>query len=167
MSDWKGRMRRCVDHLAGQLAGIRSGTLTVGFVETFRVPVRGNPVPLVRLATVTSQRDRIIVTPFDPANVAAIVKALSDARLNAYALNPRTVCVGIPPVTGEQRAEIARHVKALGEEARIAIRAVRQEARKQIAARGRGSERAVQEATDAAVEEVERLVKSKITEIGG
>ena len=44
---------------------------------------------------------------------------------------------------------MARHVKKLGEEAKVAIRGVRQDARKQIAAWGRGSLRAVQEATDA------------------
>ncbi len=61
---------------------------------------------------------------------------------------------------------MVRHVRKLGEEAKVAVRAVRQDARKQIAARGRGSERAVQEATDAAVEEIERLVKAKTTELG-
>ena len=43
---------------------------------------------------------------------------------------------------------------------------IRQDARKQIAARGRGSERAVQEATDAAIEEIERLVKAKVANLG-
>jgi ribosome recycling factor len=155
-----------VHHFAERLAGIRPGTLSVGFVETFRVAVHGNSVTLGKLAGVTSRGERFVVTPFDPANVPAIVKALTEAKLNAYALDPRTVAVGVPPVSGEQRAEIARHVKKLGEEAKVAVRAIRQDARKQIAARGRGSERAVQEATDAAVEEIEKLVKAKIREIG-
>jgi ribosome recycling factor len=43
---------------------------------------------------------------------------------------------------------------------------IRQDARKQIATRGRGSERAVQEATDTAVAEIDRLAKAKIDEIG-
>ena len=90
------------------------------------------------MASVTGQGDRIVITPFDPSNVPAVVKALSDAKLNAYALNPRTVCVGVPPVSGEQRAELARHVKKLGEEAKVAVRSIRQDARKQIAARGKG-----------------------------
>ncbi len=94
------------------------------------------------------------------------MKALASARLNAYALDPRTVAVGVPPVSGEQRQELARHVKKLGAEAKVAVRMIRQDARKQIAARGRGSERAVQEATDAAVEEIERLVKTKGDGIG-
>ena len=43
---------------------------------------------------------------------------------------------------------------------------IRQDARKQIAARGRGLERAVQEATDAAVEEIEGLVRAKVDGVG-
>jgi ribosome recycling factor len=166
MYDQKPRMQKAVRHLADQLAGIRAGTLSVGFIETFRASLQGNSMAIGRLASVMGRGDRIIVTPFDPSNVHAIVKALTEAKLNAYALDPRTVCVGVPPVSGEQRAELARHVKKLGEEAKVAIRAVRQDARKEIAARGRGSERAVQEATDAAVAEVERLVKAKIHELG-
>lgn len=166
MNDWKGRMQKTVRHLAEQLAGIRPGSLSVGFIETFRVANHGQSLPLGRLSSVTSQGDRIVITPFDPSFVPAVVKALTEAKLNAYALNPRAVCVGVPPVSGEQRVEMARHVKKLGEEAKVAVRAVRQDARKQIAARGRGSERAVQEATDAAVSEIERLVKAKQGELG-
>ena len=166
MIDWKPRMQKAVRHLAEQLAGIRAGTLSVGFIETFRASLQGNSVAVGRMASVTSRGDRIVVTPFDPANVPVVVKALSDAKLNAYALDPRTGCVGVPPVSGEQRADLAKHVRKLGEEAKVAIRAIRQDARKGIAARGRGSERAVQEATDAAVAEVERLVKAKTNELG-
>ena len=159
-------MQKAVRHLADQLAGIRAGTPSFGLVETFRASPHGNSVAIGRMASVTSRGDRIVVTPFDSANVPAVVKALSDARLNAYALDPRTVCVGVPPVSGEQRAELAKHVKKLGEEAKVAVRSIRQDARKEIASRGRGSERAVQEATDAAVAEVERLVKAKTKELG-
>ena len=65
---------------------------------------------------------------------------------------------------------------AIGAGAWLALRAVcvavertadaSEDARKQIAARGRGSERAVQEATDAAVAEIERLVNAKVAEAG-
>jgi hypothetical protein len=37
MSDWKPRMQKTVRHLAEQPTGIRSGTLIVGFVQTFRI----------------------------------------------------------------------------------------------------------------------------------
>ena len=89
-----------------------------------------------------------------------------DSRLNAYALNPTTVSVSAPPISTEQRGEMIRHVKKLGEDAKIAVRAIRQEARKQIEVSQRGSQRRVQEATDAAVSEIDRLVKGKIQEVG-
>jgi ribosome recycling factor len=112
-----------------------------------------------------SQGGRILITSFDRAHVPAIVRALTESRLSAYAVNPATVAVSVPPISGEQRAEIARHVKKLGEEAKIAIRAIRQQARKQIETSGRGSQRAVQEATDAAIAEIERLVNAKVAEL--
>jgi ribosome recycling factor len=67
--------------------------------------------------------------------------------------------VSVPPISVEQRGEIARHVKKLGENAKIAIRAIRHKARKQIEVSGRGSQRRVQESTDAAVAEIDGLVK--------
>jgi ribosome recycling factor len=166
MTDWNQRMHKAVRLLGEQLRSIRPGKLGVGFIETFRVSIHGGSMPIGHRAAVTSRDDRIIITPFDRADVASIVKSLSEAKLNAYALNPSTVCVGIPPISGEQKAEIVRHVKKLGEEAKVAVRSIRQEARKQIAVSGRGSERAVQERTDAAVKEIERLVKEKIVEVG-
>jgi ribosome recycling factor len=158
------RMDKAVQHLADQLRGIRSGTISIALIETVRVPVQGNLVSLNRLGTARLQGDRIVIVPFDRANVPAMVKALNDARLSAYALNPTTVSVSVPPMSLEQRNEIARHVKKLGEEAKVSVRAIRQQARKQIESSGKGSLKRAQEATDAAVDEIERLVKAKLAE---
>jgi ribosome recycling factor len=158
-------MSQPVRSLAEQLKGIRSGTLSPGFIETFRVPVRGSPTPIVHLATIAAQQSRIVITPFDRSLVPAIVKALTDARQNAYALDPARVCVSVPPISGEQRAEIGRHVKRLGEEARVAVRSIRQDFRKHMAASGRRPDRVVQEITDGAIDEIDRLVKAKLAEL--
>jgi ribosome recycling factor len=165
MHDWKPKMQKVAEHFAEQLRGIRSGTISIGLIHTIRVDCHGNSVPLNRLGAVKSQGDRIVITPFDRANVPSIVRALNDSRLSAYALNPTTVSVSVPPLSVEQREQTIRHVKKLGEEAKIAVRAIRQQVRKQIEASGRGSQRAVQEATDKAIEEIEQLVKSKVSEL--
>ncbi|RUL87142.1 ribosome-recycling factor [Tautonia sociabilis] len=166
MSDWKPRMNTAVRLLAEQLAGIRTGTVDAGLVSSVRASVRGNSVPVGRIASVSGRGDRLVVRPFDPADVPAIVRALAEAKLSAYALDPSAIAVSVPPISGEQKREVARHVRKLGEEAKVAVRMIRQDARKQIAARGRGSERAVQEATDAAVAEIDRLVAAKVAEVG-
>ncbi len=165
MNDWKSSIRKTVQHFSDQLRVIRTGTISPGLVQSVRVNCAGNQVALGRLGVIKSQGDRILIEPFDRGNVAGIVKALNDARLSAYALNPTTVAVSVPPISLEQRAEIARHVKKLGEDAKIAVRAIRQQARKRIEATGRGSRLAVQVATDEAVEEIEGLVKAKLREL--
>jgi len=106
-----------------------------------------------------------LIEPFDRSHVGGIVKVLNESRLSAYALNPSTVAVSVPPISLEQRAEIARHVKKLGEDAKIAVRAIRQQARKHIEATGRGSRNAVQDATDVAVRDIESLVEAKLREL--
>jgi ribosome recycling factor len=105
---------------------------------------------LRHLGVIKQQRDRILITPFDKVNVPPIVGALTAYRLTAHALDPSTVSASVPLLSGEQHAEIAKHVQKLGEDADFAIRAIRQEARQRIAVTGRGSHRGVQEATDAA-----------------
>ena len=37
MNDWKPRMQKTVRHLAEQLSGIRTGTISMRFIETVRV----------------------------------------------------------------------------------------------------------------------------------
>ena len=118
------------------VAGIRTGTISMGFSgwTAMRVPPRSGA---------REQGDRILITPFDKSVIPAIVRALNEARLNAYALNPSTVSVSVPPISEEERAEIARQVKKLGEDATVAIPAIRQEARQRIAISERGSHRGV------------------------
>jgi ribosome recycling factor len=165
MNDWKSSMRQAVQHVADQLRVIRTGTISAGLVQSVRVTCEGNQVAVGRLGAIKSQGDRILIEPFDRSHVGNIVKALNEARLSAYALNPTTVAVSVPPISLEQRAEIARHVKKLGEDAKVAVRGIRQKSRKWIEATGRGSRNAVQDATDAAVEEIESLVKAKLKEL--
>jgi ribosome recycling factor len=165
MGEWEVRMQKPVRHLAEALTGIRSGSLSASVVATFRISWQGGSSPIGQLATIRQERDRIVVAPFDRSLVPAIVRALQEARQNAYALDPTRLCVSVPPLSGEQRAEIANHVKVLGEEAKVAIRAIRQEIRKLLAASGRRSDRAVQAATDAAIAQVEQLIEKKLAEL--
>src|SRR6056297_782856 len=110
MSDWKPRMSKAVRHLADQLVSIRSGTVDAGLVSSVRAGVRGNSMPIGRLAAVTGRGDRLVVRPFDPANVPAVVRALTDANLSAYAMDKTSIAVSVPPISGEQTLEVAKRV---------------------------------------------------------
>jgi ribosome recycling factor len=165
MDAWQSRMSRPVQHLGEQLRSIRSGTLTAGVITTMRVSVQGSMTPIGRLAKVDSQDGRIVITPFDRSLVATILNAMTESHQNAYALDPSRICVTIPTLSREQREQIGRHVRRLGEEAKVSIRSIRQEIRKQLASRGRRADRRVQEVTDDAIGEIELLVRKKLEEL--
>lgn len=165
MGDWERRIRQPVDHLAGQLKGMRSATTSPASVNTIRVTWDGGSAPVGKLARITQQGDRVVVTPFDRELVPAITRALVDARQNAYAMDPTRIAVSVPSMSAEQREEIGRLVRNLAEEARVAVRQVRQDIRKQLAAAGRRSDRVVQELTDAAIADIDRLAKAKLEEL--
>jgi ribosome recycling factor len=165
MYDWRPKMQQTARHLAEQLRGIRTGTVDRGVLQTVSVNWRGKSEPINRQAAIKAQGDRFLLVPFDRASVPAVVKSLNESRLSAYAVSPTAVSVSVPPISVEQRNETVRHVKRLGEEAKISVRGIRQQARKQIDSSGRGSIRGVQEATDAAIEEIERVVSAKVAEL--
>lgn len=165
MNDWRPRMKAAVAHFADQVRSIRSGTVDAGFVASVTVDRQGKTAPVRRLAQIRPQGDRMLIAPFDPADTPAIARALTAAGLSAYAVDPATVAASVPPISGEQREKTAKHIRKLGEDARIAVRAIRQSARKAMEATGRGSQRAVQEETDRSVAEIDAIVKSKLDEI--
>jgi ribosome recycling factor len=150
---------KAIMHLSEQLDGIRPGSLSVGFIETFRF----NNQPLKDIAAITTVKDRIHVTPFDRTQVGAIANMLTSVgKMNAYAFNPVTVCVPIPPLSGEQKDTMAQHIRKLGEGAKIAVRAMRQTERQKLGKDDRVGEKAIQKETDAAIQRIDTLVETKI-----
>ena len=90
MHDWKPKMQKVARHFAEQVRGIRSGTVSIGLIQTIRVDCQGHSVPINRLGAVKSQGDRILITPFDRANVPSIVRSLIDSRLrHTPSIRPR------------------------------------------------------------------------------
>lgn len=182
MPDWKQRMQKSVQLLSDQLSGIRPGTVSVGFVETFKIGSNGTTVPIQMIATVASRESNILVTPHDRRHIAPIIKALTDAKFSAYSLNPSTVNVSVPPISGEQKDDIARHIKRLGEDAKVAVRSIRQGAKKSLVAEElrpaqspkvtaarlaakSGDQGELQKETDVAIQTIDRMVRDKISKL--
>jgi ribosome recycling factor len=129
------------------------------------------------VGTLSVPESRLItVTPWDTKMIGPIEKAIQGSGLG---LNPssdgKTVRIPIPPLTEERRRELAKVVRKMAEDARVAVRNVRREAieklkdqekRKEISEDvvKRGQER-VQKETDAHVKKIDEILKSKEQEI--
>ena len=122
-----------VAHFAEEAKKVRTGRAHPDMLSGVRVEVYGTKMPLNQVASITApEASQIVVTPFDLANLHAISNAISSDQ--SLGFNPsddgRNVRVPIPPLTEERRREIAKSLNAKIEEARVALRGIRDDARK-------------------------------------
>lgn len=120
-------------HFEDELKKIRTGRAHPGQLEGIKVKVYGTLLPLNQAANITAPEAQLLqVTPFDPSNMQAISAAIrADQSLG---FNPsddgRVIRVPVPSLNEERRKMLAKQASEKAEEARIVLRAVRQDALK-------------------------------------
>lgn len=132
---YKDRFEAAVTHFAEELKKVRTGRAHPSMLDSVMVEAYGTIMPLNQVATVTAPEGQLLqVTPFDPSNLQAIASAIrADQSLG---LNPsddgRVVRVPVPALTEERRKQLVKQTGEKVEEARIALRNVRQDALKEV-----------------------------------
>ncbi|MDB5162260.1 MAG: frr, ribosome recycling factor [Candidatus Saccharibacteria bacterium] len=122
-------------HFEDELKKVRTGRAHPNMLDSITVEAYGQKMPLNQVANVTAPEPQLLtVTPFDPSNIQAISAAIRIDQ--ALGLNPsddgRVVRVPIPPLTEERRKMLAKQTSEKVEEARIALRNIRQDALKEV-----------------------------------
>lgn len=133
----RGKMEAVLERFAGEMRKVRTGRAHPDMISGVKVEAYGQFMPLNQVANITAaDATLLVVTPFDPTNIQNIAAAIRADQ--ALGLNPtddgRVVRVPIPALTEERRKEIVKTASAKVEEAKVAIRKIRDEARKEIKA---------------------------------
>jgi ribosome recycling factor len=175
--DAEARMTKSLETLKNDFGKVRTGRAHPGLLESIRVDYYGAKTPLNQVANVSVSDARTLsVSPFDKGQGQAIEKAIreSDLGLNPIAAGG-VVRVPLPPLTEERRKELSKHVRAEGENAKVAIRNVRRDANQHLKDllkkklitedEDKRAEEAVQKATDRYIAEIDKLVTAKEKEI--
>lgn len=128
------RFRLTVAHFEEELKKVRTGRAHPTMLDSVSVEAYGQKMPLNQVANVTTPDAQLLtITPFDPSNLQAIAAAIRNDQ--SLGLNPsddgRVIRVPIPPLTEERRRQIVKQTSEKVEEARIALRNIRQEALKE------------------------------------
>lgn len=129
LKDAEHRMAGAIEALEHELATIRTGRASGGLVEGLKVDYYGTPTPLNQLANISVPDARLIVIqPYDRGAMGSVEKAILKSDLGLTPSNDGTVIrLAIPPLTEERRKELAKHVRARVEDARVAVRNVRRD----------------------------------------
>lgn len=136
LEDSQDRMDKAVSHARAEFASIRSGRAAPALVERIRAEAYGVSMQIIELASISVPESRqLLVTPHDPENLEACERAIRASDLGLSPSNDgRTLRLNFPPLTEERRKDLVRLVKKMAEEARIAIRNLRRDARKDLEA---------------------------------
>ena len=129
------KMEGTLERFKDEMKKVRTGRAHPDMLSGIKVEAYGQFMPLNQVANVTvADATLLVVTPFDPANIQAIASAIRADQ--ALGLNPaddgRVIRVPIPPLTEERRKEIVKTASSKVEEAKVAFRNVREDARKAL-----------------------------------
>jgi len=177
IKDASARMERGIEAFRKELGKVRTGRASFSLLEGVKVDYYGTITPLQQVGALSVPESRMItVTPWDAKMIGPIEKAIQSAGLG---LNPssdgKMVRIPIPPLTEERRKELAKVVRKMAEDARVAVRNVRRESIEKLKEKEkkkeisedhvkRGQER-IQKETDAFIKKIEEILKAKEQEI--
>jgi len=128
LKDLQRRMDGAIEVLRKEFGGLRTGRASSSLLEPVTVLAYGSTVPLTQVASVNVPEPRMItVQVWDRNVVKAVDKAIRESGLG---LNPQTegqvIRVPIPELNEERRRELTRVAAKYAEDARVAVRKVRQ-----------------------------------------
>ena len=128
------KMVKSIDSLKDRLTNIRAGRANPSMLDGVKVEYYGAETPLNNIANISVPEARKLqIKPFDKNALSDIEKAIYEADLG-FTPNNNGECIfiTIPELTEDRRKEFVKQAKKLGEDARIALRNIRQDANNDI-----------------------------------
>jgi ribosome recycling factor len=123
-----------MEHFKQDISTLKTGRANPAMFDSLRVEAYGVMNPVNQIASVSSPEARsIIIAPWDKGLLKDIEKAIRDSDMG---LNPSNegdkIRITIPQMTEESRKEIVKHLNQKAEQARIAIRMLRDTIKEEI-----------------------------------
>ena len=128
------KMMLTIESLENKFTNVRAGRANPNMLDGILVEYYGVPTPLKSLANISIPEARqLSIKPFDRSCLGAIEKAIFEANLGVTPNNNgEVVFIVIPPLTEDRRKEYVKQAKNIGEDAKVALRNIRQDANNEI-----------------------------------
>ena len=128
------KMMEVIEVLEKRLTQVRAGRANPNMLANVMVNYYGTPTPIMSVANITVPEARqLFVKPFDRSTLKDIERGINEANLG---LNPTNngeiIIITLPEMSEDNRREYVRQAKSMGEEAKIALRNVRQDGNNKI-----------------------------------
>jgi ribosome recycling factor len=159
----KTRMDKAVEDFRKEMAATRTGRASVHMLDSVSVDYYGSQMPLNQIAQVHAPEAQLItVQPFDPTSLAAIEKSIRTADLGLNPMNDgKIIRVPVPPLTGERRQEMVKHLHKVLEEHRTAVRNIRRDGNDAIK-KALKDKKVTEDEEKRALDEIQKLTDDEI-----
>ena len=170
-------MDKSIQSLKKDISTLSTGRANPNMLDTIKIDVYGQIMPIDQLATITVPEARLIsIQVWDKTNVVLIDSAIQKSELG---INPQIdgqiIRLRIPDLTEERRKELIKILKNMGEKGKISIRNIRREANEDLKKKlkeksisedeNKNYEKNIQKLTDTSIENIDKILSDKEKEI--
>ena len=175
--NYSSKMDKSIQSLKKDISTLRTGRANTNMLDTIRVDVYGQLMPIDQVGTISVPEARLIsIQVWDKANISLIESAIQKSELG---INPQTdgqiIRLRIPDLTEERRKDLIKILKNMGEKGKVAIRNIRREANEDLKKRlkekiiseddNKNFEKNIQKLTDLNIENIDKILSEKEKEI--
>lgn len=157
------KMQKTIESLETKLINIRAGRANPAMLNGIMVNYYGAPTPIHSLANITVPEARqLMIKPFDRSVLKDIDRSINEANIGITPVNNgELIILTVPELTEERRKDYVKQAKMVGEEAKVALRNIRQDANNDIK-----REEMPEDMEESALEEIQDLINkyNKIVE---
>ena len=176
-NSYSSKMGKSLQSLKKDISTLRTGRANVNMLDTVKVDVYGQTMPINQLSTISVPEARLIsIQVWDKVNLSLIESAIQKSELG---INPQIdgqmIRLKIPDLTEERRKDLIKILKNMGEKSKVAIRNIRREANEDLKKKlkekkisedeNKSFEKNIQKITDINIENIDKILSAKEKDI--
>lgn len=167
------KMSKTLNSLTEDFKKVRTGRAQVSMLDNVKVMYYGTPSPLSQVASIsTPDAKSFLIAPWETSVLRDIEQAIVKSDLGLAPINDgKVIRLKVPDLTEERRKELAKQVKKIAEDCRIAVRMHRRDANEEVKKlskdkaisedEGKKAEQEIQKMTDDSIKKVDQLADEK------
>ena len=171
------KMDKSIQSFKKDISTLRTGRANTNMLDTIKIDVYGQLMPIDQLATISVPEARLIsLQVWDKSNTQLIESTIQKSELG---INPQvdgqTIRLRIPDLTEERRKDLIKILKGMNEKSKVSIRNIRREANEDLKKKlkeklisedqSKNFEKNIQKLTDKNIENIEKISSDKEKEI--
>ncbi len=175
--NYSSKMDKSIQSLRKDMSTLRTGRANPNMLDTIKVDVYGQLMPIEQLGTVSVPEARLIsIQVWDKSNLPLIDSAIQKSELG---INPQIdgqiIRLRIPDLTEERRKDLIKVLKNMGEKGKVSIRNIRREANEELKKKlkdkiisedeNKNFEKIIQKLTDSNINNIDKMLSDKEKEI--